>query len=276
MKIDLEAEYNNRARVPDHPAIIAGWARDASAYRDQMFGELTRIDYGPTSRQRIDLFAPVGARADALPVLFIHGGYWQGLDPDHFSHMARGPNAHGIPVGVVGYDLCPAVTVREIIEQVEIAAMALHGRYGRPIVACGHSAGGQLTACLAAEDWRRMDPVLPDRLVAAGLAISGLFDLEPLLPTSINAKLGLDVEEARQCSPRLWPAPSGLAFDCWVGGAESGEYLRQSRTLAAIWAGAGVETSCVEVPGANHFTVVAGLADGDSAMTRRLAQMALP
>jgi arylformamidase len=274
MRIDLEAEYNNRARVPEHPALIAGWARDAEAYRVEAAGRMSTIEYGPTSRQRIEIFLPERPASGALTALFIHGGYWQGLDPSMFSHMAKGLNAHGVAVGVVGYDLCPAVTVRDIIGQVEIAAMALHGRFGTPIVAFGHSAGGHLAACLAAEDWRDMDPSLPERLVPAGLAVSGLFDLEPLIPTSINAKLGLDVEEARQCSPRLWPAPQGVSFECWVGGAESAEYHRQSRTLAAVWAGSGLDTAYVEVPGANHFTVIAGLTDPLDPMTARLAALA--
>ncbi len=275
MTIDLEAEYNNRARVPEHPAHIAGWARDAAAYREAAAGRMDAIDFGPTSRQRIALFLPEAPRPEALPVLFIHGGYWQALDPTMFSHMARGVNAHGVTVGVAGYDLCPAVTVRDIIGQMQLAVMAMHGRFGTPVVACGHSAGGHLAACLAAEEWANVDPRLPERLVPAGLAISGLFELEPLVPTSINGALRLDIDEARQCSPRLWRPPTGITFDAWVGGAESAEYLRQSRTITANWTAAGNAAACVEVAGADHFTVVAGLADPGSAMTRRLAEMAL-
>jgi arylformamidase len=274
MQIDLEAEYNNRARVPEHPALITGWVRDAAAYRAEAGDHRRVISYGPTPRQTIDIFEPLKPKAGAMPVLFIHGGYWQGLDPGFFSHMAKGLNAHGVSVGVVGYDLCPDVSVGTIIEQMIAAARTMHRTFQLPVIASGHSAGGHLAACLVATDWETIDPGLPERLVPAGLAISGLFELEPLVPTSVNAKLGLDIPAARSFSPRLWTPPSGLTFDAWVGGAESPEYLRQSASINAVWAAAGNATRYVEVPGADHFTVVAGLADADSTMTRRLVEIA--
>src|SRR5262249_38361247 len=98
--IDYEAEYTNRARVPEHPAIFAGWTRDAAAYRAETAGERRAelgIRYGTTPRQTIDLFSPAGGGAAPL-ALFIHGGYWRSLDPSSFSHMARGLNARGIAV----------------------------------------------------------------------------------------------------------------------------------------------------------------------------------
>jgi arylformamidase len=274
MRIDLEAEYNNRARVPEHPAIIAGWAADAAAYREAAGARRETIGYGPTDRQRIELFRPVESDPAARPVLFIHGGYWQALDPDHFSHMARGLNAHGVAVGVMGYDLCPDVAFGAIIEQAIAAARTLHRSFGAGIVAAGHSAGGHLAACLAATDWASIDDGYPQALVSAGLAVSGLFELEPLVPTTVNAKLGLDLDAARSFSPRLWAPPSGIAFEAWVGADESGEFRRQSATLAAVWGAAGNETAYVEVTGANHFTVIAGLAEPADAMTQRLAAMA--
>jgi arylformamidase len=274
MQIDLEAEYNNRARVPEHPALIAGWARDAAAYRSASAKRHRVISYGPTQRQTIDIFEPQKPKAGAVPVLFIHGGYWQGLDPGFFSHMAKGLNAHGVSVGVAGYDLCPDVSIGEIIEQMITAAKTMHRTFKSPVVASGHSAGGHLAACLVATDWEVIDPDLPGNMVPVGLAISGLFELEPLVPTSVNAKMGLDIAAARSFSPRLWTPPSGITFDAWVGGDESPEYLRQSASINAVWAAAGNTTRYVEVPGADHFTVIAGLAEAESAMTHRLAEMA--
>ncbi len=151
---DYEAEYNNRARVPEHPDIIAGWARDAAAYRACCSSE-TNVGYGPSPRQFYDLFRPDEMRADALAVFF-HGGYWQAMDPGYFSHMARGLNAQGVPVAVVGYDLCPAVSVAEIIEQARAACLELFRRFELPLVVYGHSAGGHLAACMLATEWRAM------------------------------------------------------------------------------------------------------------------------
>ncbi|MDP3317930.1 MAG: alpha/beta hydrolase, partial [Bosea sp. (in: a-proteobacteria)] len=107
MSGDYETQYNNRARVPEHPQVIASWARDAEAYRAEALCELG-VSYGESERQRYDLFKPETMRGNAI-VLFIHGGYWQALDRSFFSHMARGLNRRGIPVAVVGYDLCPQV-----------------------------------------------------------------------------------------------------------------------------------------------------------------------
>ena len=188
--------------------------------------------------------------------------------------MAKGLNAHGISMAVAGYDLCPNVSFGAIIEQIIAAAQALHKKAGRPIVACGHSAGGHLAACLAATDWPDIDSTLPEHMVRAGLAISGLFELEPLVPTSVNHKLGLDIAAARSFSPRLWEPPNGIRFDAWVGGAESPEYLRQSASISAVWKASGNDTHYHEVAGANHFTVINGLARKDDPLTLRLVELA--
>ncbi len=269
---DYETEYNNRARVPEHPAIIAGWASDAAAYREAAFCELG-VSYGESERQRYDLFKPDAIRGDAI-VMFIHGGYWQALDRSFFSHMACGLNRRGVPVAVVGYDLCPQVELGHIVWELQQAAAALWHSYKLPVVAAGHSAGGHLAACLLATDWTNVDPELPDQLVPAAYGISGIYNLKPLTETSVNTALGLSHEAAERDSPLFWPAPSRLVMDAVVGGAESEEYLKQSRRIVDVWGLEGVQTRYEEIAGANHFTVVAGLADPDSAMTARLAALA--
>ena len=272
MSSDYETQYNNRARVPEHPGIIAGWHADAAAYRETAPAELG-VSYGESERQRYDLFKPQEASAEAI-ALFIHGGYWQALDRSYFSHMARGLTARGVPVAVVGYDLCPQVELGHIVWELQQAGAALWRRFGRPIVATGHSAGGHLAACLLATDWKNVDEDLPDRLVTAAYGISGLYNLKPLTETSVNAALKLTHEGAERESPFFWPAPSGLTLDAVVGAQESEEYLKQSRRIVDVWGLSGVRTRYEEIPGANHFTVIAGLADPDSAMTARVAELA--
>ena len=270
-RIDYASEYDNRARVPDHPAIIAGWASEAAAWRAAKGGELD-LAYGDSPRQRVDVFRP--AKDGAAPlVLFIHGGYWRTLDKDHFSHLAAGLNARGIAVAVGGYDLCPTVTIRDIVGQMRRLSAFLYRRIGRPVIAAGHSAGGHLAAALVATDWPALDPALPDGLVPAGLAVSGLFDLTPLLETPVNDDLRLDEKEAQAMSPLLWDMAPDRRLEAWVGAEESGEYLRQSRVIAESWARAGARTRTVAVPGANHFTIVAQLADAASPMVAALLEM---
>jgi arylformamidase len=270
--IDYEAEYNNRARVPENPALMAGWARDAAAYREQRAAR--RIAYGVGPRHVIDLFADDGREGDRAPlVVFIHGGYWQALDGSWFSHMARGLNAHGIGVAVPTYDLCPQVSVADIITQMRQAVRELAKLSDRLIIS-GHSAGGHLAACMLATDWKAYDASLPPQLVSAAYAISGLFELEPLVPTSINKALRLDQATARAASPLLWQPPSHGSLDAVVGEAESAEYHRQSRTIFDAWGKAGIATRYGTVAAANHFTAIAPLADPASAMTLRLKELA--
>jgi arylformamidase len=275
MTIDYETEYNNRARVPEHPEIFAGWARDAAAYRDQASAEGRAelgLRYGPGPRQTIDLLCPEGGRA-APVALFIHGGWWRSLEPASFSHMARGLNAHGFVVAVPGYDLCPQVSIAEIIDQARQACLYLWRRFGRRLLVSGHSAGGHLAACMTATDWKSLAPDVPADLVPAAFAISGLFDLTMLTGISVNADLRLTDDTARACSPLYWRPPAGHALDAWYGGAESSEFHRQSRVMAEAWGKAGVQTDCREAAGENHFTVIAPLADPASGMVARLVAL---
>jgi len=268
--VDYETEYNNRARVPENPAIIAGWSRDAKAYREAHQVRHEVISYGAGERNRIDLFSGDGA---GPIVVFVHGGYWQALDGSFFSHLAGGLNAHGIDVAVPSYDLCPAVSIAEIVGEIRTASREL-AKLGRPLVVSGHSAGGHLAACMLATDWRAFDASLPAALVTAAYAISGLFDLRPLVSTSINAPLKLGDATARAVSPLFWKSPARGTLDAVVGGNESAEYFRQSRTIVDAWNAAGITTRFATIPDANHFTAIAPLADPNSPMTLRLKQLA--
>lgn len=257
IRMDAETEYNNRARVPEHPAILARWLRAAAAFRAAMPPET--IPYGPGPREAMDLFRPRGVERPPV-AMFFHGGYWQALDRSAVSHVAAGLVALGVAVAVPSYDLCPAVPLARICAQAEAAAMALHGRLGTAMLVSGHSAGGHLAAWLLAR--------LPPEVVAVALPISGLFWLEPLIPTSINAALGLDGPTARALSPALLPAP-GRPLIAVVGGEESSEFLRQSREFAALWGG-----RAEMLAGLNHFTVLGPLSEPRHPLTMRAAALA--
>jgi arylformamidase len=271
--VDYELEYNNRARVPEHPAIFERWTRDAAVFRAGHLDAELALSYGQSARQTLDLFWPRKGRAAPI-ALFIHGGYWRSLDRSMFSHLARGVNERGIALALPGYDLCPMVTIATIIDQMRAAATFLWRRHGRRLLACGHSAGGHLAACLLATDWRAHSQNLVPDLVPAAFSISGLFDLEPLIKTSINQDLRLDPAQAREASPLFWKAPKDRVFDSWVGGEESSEFLRQSRTMAEAWGAKGIVTRHVEVAGANHFTVLDPMSKTESELTERLVALA--
>lgn len=260
---DLEADYNNRALVPDHPDIIARWRQEAEAVRARHAPEV--LEYGPGERERIDW---IDAGPHAPVAVFLHGGYWQAMERSTFTWIAPALTANGVSVAVVGYDLAPGMRLGRIISQVRRAVDLIRERTGRRPLVFGHSAGGCMAAAMLSEGRAR-----------AALAISGVFDLEPLLRTSLNAALDLSPAEARALSPIHWPAPDGStpgghALDVWVGAAESPEFIRQSREMAAVWGGKGVDTHVELMDGLNHFTVLDPLRDPQSALVQRLVELA--
>jgi arylformamidase len=273
MTVDYEVEYNNRARVPEHPDIFARWQRESAAYRAAANNPKLGISYGPSSRRTIDLF-PAKDDDKAPLAMFIHGGWWRSLEPASFSQMAAGPNGRGVSVAVVGYDLCPVVSIADIIEQIQAACLMLWHRRRQRMIVYGHSAGGHLAACMAATDWKTLAPEAPADLVPAAYAISGVFDLLPLTQISINDDLRLNESEARRVSPLFWRVPAGRSLDAIVGALESSEFLRQSKTVAEAWKQSMASTRYEEIAGANHFTVIDPLKDPASPMTARVAALA--
>lgn len=263
--LDPEAEYNNRARVPDHPAAMQRWREAAEAARAAHPPET--VAYGPGPREVMDVF-PAG---DGAPVaVFLHGGYWQALDKDWFSGLAPTLLAHGVGLAIPSYDLAPAVRLGQILSQVRAAVELVRARTGKRPVVFGHSAGGHMAACMLSEG-----------RASAAVAVSGVFDLAPLIPTSLNAALRLDEMEAAALSPVHWPVPDGstpggTVLDCVVGGDESPEFLRQSRMMADLWGARGVQTRYEALPGLNHFTVLDPLFDPDSPLVRRIVELARP
>ena len=268
--MDLAAEYNNRALVPNHAEIIARWHRDAAAYRASHGGEFD-IPYGARPRNRVDFFAGNGGGGQGPLIVFIHGGYWRSFDKSSFSHVAGPANAAGFDVVVPGYTLCPEVTLTDIIDEIRQCCLLLGQRTSRRLVLTGHSAGGHLAAAMAATEWA-LYGARPD-LIQACLSVSGLFDLRPLMATAFNDDLRLSPVEAAAASPLFWPMTNRVPFDSWVGAEESFEFRRQARSLAAAWTGLGLPCRYEEVPGENHFSVGDLLARADHPMTLRLLEL---
>lgn len=272
MAIDYEREYNVHGLVPEHPQIAGRREVEARAYRAQARGAEFSVSYGPSPRQIYDFFPAPGA-AKAPLAMYIHGGGWRALSPSMFSHMAKGANGNGVSVAVAGYDLCPEASIAIIIEEMRAAALFLWRRHRRRIFVYGHSAGAHLAACLIATDWKTLAPDAPADLLPAGYLVSGVYDLGPLVHTTANEILRLDEKTARAVSPLFWRVPPGRKVEFVVGGDESSEFTRQSRTIAETWRQAGADTRFAEIAG-NHFTAIDPLADPQSAMSRRVAEMA--
>ncbi len=238
----LEVQYNNRARVPDHPQVLRRWERASLAARA---GSVCHLDlpYGPGAGETLDLFPAAGAAAQPAPVLvFIHGGYWRSLDKSQHSFVAPSFNADGAMVVLPNYALCPAVSVEHIALQLT-RALAWTCRHaaqfgGDParIGVLGHSVGGHLAAMMLSCRWKEVATDLPAGLVAGALSISGVFDLEPLRRTpSLQADLRLTPAAVRRLSPAFFPRPKGGRLYATVGAEESDEFLRQNLLIRDVW-----------------------------------------
>jgi arylformamidase len=268
--IDYELEYNNRARVPEHVEILARWRAASAADRQVARAELD-LAYGPGARHRYDLYR-AGDPAAPL-VVYIHGGYWQFGSGPEYAFVARALTAAGLDVAVPTYTLCPEASVMQIVGDLRRFLPALWSREHKHPVVIGHSAGGHLTAAMLATDWRAV-PGAPADLVRAGCAISGVFELAPLISTTINQALRLDAGSAAEASPLAWPLPARRTLVAAVGTDESAEFQRQTRAITEVWARGGATTELLPVAGANHFTVLDALTDPNSALLRRIAALA--
>lgn len=269
IKMDLNIAYNARKVVLNHAEYSDRWNVLAAEYRNEADGELD-IPYGDGEREKFDFFP---AKQGAAVCIYIHGGYWRSRDRKTFSHIARGLNVRGISAAIPSYDLVPNVTIMHIVNQMRACVEKVWQHTNtRPVVA-GNSAGGHLTAAMLATDWAAFGGV-PEDVVTRAFALSGLYDLEPLVALDINDDLRLTPEDARKASPIRWPAPRpGLKFVAAVGGDETDVFIEQSRNLSQVWNAAGIETEFLEVPGCNHFSIVDAIATEGSMLFERLVAM---
>lgn len=264
---ELDAEYSLRDRRTRYETtIMPAWACASETARAELPCALD-VRYGPGARQTLDVF-PCG-QSDAPTLVYFHGGYWQRGDKALYSFLARPFTAHGVNVVLIGYDLCPAVTLTRIVAEARDAMVFLWREAERlgldrtRFTAVGHSAGGHLTQMMMAVDWPGIAADLPSDVVTAGLPISPLSYLEPVrLTEAINAAVGMDAEEAHAQSPMTTHPPVTTAPQLVaVGGAESREFQRQARMYVEAYATEAREVSLHVVPDADHFEIINALSD---------------
>ncbi len=261
---DRDLGLNNGVAVAGSGDMVAGWERRSAEMRAQYSDHLD-LRYGPRDRNRIDFFK---AAEKGPTLLFIHGGYWQMRAKEVFAIFAGGPMAHGINVAMIGYTLAPDATLDEIIAEIhqglDFLTEKLPALGGDPsrIVVSGWSAGGHLTSM-----------ALAHRHVKAGMAISGIYDLEPIRHSYLNVKLGLDEAMSRRNSPMMHAGGAMKPLSLVAGSAELPLLRKQTADFAGHRASFGLPVTYEEIPGADHFTIMNELMSPTGRITTLIRQL---
>jgi arylformamidase len=261
---DRDLGLNNGVAVAGSADIVAGWERRSADMRKRHSDHLD-LRYGPHERNRIDFLK---AAENGPTLLFIHGGYWQQRAKEAFTVFAVGPMAHGINVALFGYTLAPHATldqiVAEIFQGIDFLAGQLPDLGGDPsrIVVSGWSAGGHLTSM-----------ALSHPNVKAGMAISGIYDLEPIRHSYLNVKLALDEAMSRRNSPIMQAGGAMKPLSLVVGNAELPLLRKQTADFAGHRARYGSPVTYEEIPGADHFTILNEMVSPTGRITTLIRQL---
>jgi arylformamidase len=260
----LDAQFNNRAMVPEHVGMYERWQQMcAKVFED--FPCRRDVAYGKSPRETMDIVLPTGAGPNPA-LLYIHGGYWMSRSKDDQTFLARAYAEAGIAFVLVEYDLMPAVRMADIVRQCRQAIAWVHanaaelGIDAERLYVSGHSAGGHLTAVMAQTDWQA-EMRLPAATLKGGIAISGIFDLRAMAGCYLQDTLGLTDDEVATWSPQFSEKAPAIPLLVVPGGAESDAFRHQSRNLVNTWNARGARCRYLEPAGCNHFTILSAFAD---------------
>ena len=261
---ELDLGLNNSTAVAGSGELVNGWEQRSADMRKRHPDHID-LRYGPRERNRIDFLK---AREKAPTLLFIHGGYWQMRAKEAFTMFAEGAIAHGINVALIGYTLAPEATLEAIVAEIHQGIDYLAGQLpvlgadAGGIVVSGWSAGGHLTAM-----------ALSHPKVKAGMAISGIYDLEPIRHSYLNVKLKLDGPMSRRNSPMAQPGGPMKPLALVVGAAELPLLRKQTADFAGHRAKYGLPVAYEEIPGANHFSIMDEMHSPQGRITTMIRQL---
>jgi len=270
---NLEANYNIASARGGLDQVMQRWSASSAAFREQADASLD-CAYGPGERERIDIFR-CGASAAPLYV-YLHGGYWQRGDKSLYSFIAAPFLDAAVDVAIIGYPLCPQVSMSNLVGKVHQAIGWLYhnadqlGVNRDRINLSGHSAGGHLTAMAVCCDWPDFDEKLPRELLKTAIPFSGLYQLEPLLQTSISDALHLTPAEVNRLSPASLQPETQVPLLTIIGGAETAEFFRQTDLLIEKWSGSLAQIERHVEPEVDHFDLIDRLASPDSQIFQRI------
>ena len=268
---EMEYQYNPRESVPEYPELAKTRAAQAKKVRDSAKSWLN-VAYGDSPREMLDIYA---ADKPGGPVLvYIHGGYWRSGSKEDNCNFVPTFTKRGATVVLVEYDLCPQVTVTDIVRQTRAAIAWVYKNSTRyagdssRIFVAGHSAGGHLTAMALANDWTKEG--MPRDCIKGAVATSGVYDLDMVIKISVQEQVRMTPEVAKQNSPFLNPPKVKCPLVVAVGGAEPKGWQHMSEDYFNYVKQHGMNAEYLVVPGANHYTMSEKLLDDANPLTRAM------
>jgi arylformamidase len=268
---ELEFQYNPRVSVAEYPELAKKRAAEGAKVRSTLKSWLD-VPYGSSPREILDIYPSVEQGGPVL--VYYHGGYWRGGSKEDNCGFAPTFVKRGVNVVVVEYDLCPKVTVTEIVREARASLAWIYrniARYnGDPskLYISGHSAGGHLAAMILAHDWTREG--MPRNPVKGAAVTSGVFDLEMVMHIGVNDEIRMTRELVEENSPFLHPPLPICPVIVAVGGAEPEGWQRMSEEFFQLCKERGLDCQYFVVPGANHFTFPEHLGDAESPLTQAM------
>lgn len=242
----------------DRGAVLARYQEQSEQTRHEI-GNWARLSYGPTKAEYLDIF-PAEETGGPLHI-FIHGGYWRACSSHEFAMVATQLVPAGITTLVINYELCPAVSMAEIVRQARSAVAWAWDNADRlgydrnQITVSGHSAGGHLVGMLLATDWEGQYG-LPSNIIKGAIPISGLYDLGPFPHSWLQPDLQLEARDVERLSPIMLQPGRPVPVRIRLGALESDEFHRQSHEYGHFLAEQGFDIEVAAIPDADHYSVL--------------------
>ena len=271
---ELERQYNVRDSRTDYETkIIPDWI-DRSILTRKNLKSAIDISYGKSEKQKLDFFS--SADINSPTVIFFHGGYWQRGDKSVYSFLANSFVKNNINFLAVGYDLCPKISITQIVLQAQEAIVWIWQNANRleinkdKFIVSGHSAGGHITGMMMGTEWNKISSDLPNNLILAGIPISALNLLEPIRHTTLNDALKMDKEEAKSQSPIYLPPRTNARQLIVYGANETDEFHRQSNIYYEKFKSEERKIERFIVPDADHFDEMNDLSNESSEFFKKM------
>jgi arylformamidase len=246
--------FRTRDHVADFDTVVDDYRARSDRTR-AAYPALLDVFYGDHADERMDLFFPSNHAGSAPIHLFIHGGYWRANRKEDYAFIAEPVIAAGAIAAIVEYTLMPTARMGHLVNQVRRAegwlltnAAGLGGDPSR-LTASGHSAGAHLAFYLVAKGPHEGE--FPPCGVSRVLLVSGIYDLEPISRSFLQAEISLTGDEIANWSPIAAELRNTTDVRALVGSTETSPFHQQAEELARRH-GISVTT----LAGLNHMTIV--------------------